>query len=74
MRTPPYDISVERDGDSVIIFTINSDAAADWVEEKVHLESWQKLGYRKFVVDFRLALGLAQSMKADGFTVGDAES
>lgn len=66
-----HDVSLEREG-SIIRFTLNTDAAADWVEEHVSLESWQRLGYRCFAVDFAFAWDLAQGMQASGLTVGDA--
>jgi hypothetical protein len=68
---PKHDVSVERDGDSIMRFTLNTDAAAEWVEANVHLESWQRLGYRSFAVDISFAWDLAQGMQKDGLTVGD---
>ncbi len=37
------DVLVESHG-SVALFTPMTEAANDWVEENVHVESWQRIG------------------------------
>jgi hypothetical protein len=68
--TPPLDVGIENTG-SMMRFVLNTDKAAEWVEENVPLESWAKLGYRCFAVDLRFAPDLVHGMQEAGLTVGD---
>ena len=68
---PQFDVGVENEG-TVMRFILNTNRAEEWVKDNVPLESWQKLGYRCFAVDHRLAWDLVHEMKKAGLTVRDA--
>ena len=61
------DVLVENHG-SVFVFTPLTAAAREFVEEHVHLESYQWLG-ASFAVEHRYARDLAQGMIDDGLEV-----
>lgn len=62
------DISIRHDG-SVVLFTVNTPAAREWVEENVQLEGWQWMGKSSFAVDARFAHDLADGMQGDGLEI-----
>jgi len=61
------DVLVQNEG-SLFIFWPETQAAKDWVEENVHLESYQLWGHG-FVVEPRYAVDLAAGMAEDGLVV-----
>ena len=67
MTAPNIDVQVENEG-SIFMFHVLTDAAREWVNENVGLESWQWLG-NAFTVEHRYAQDLAEGMQDDGLTV-----
>lgn len=66
--TAEKDISISHEG-SVVLFTMNTPAAREWVEENVQLEGWQRMGKDSFAVDSRFAHDLADGMQGDGLEI-----
>lgn len=54
-----------RDEGTVILFTVLTDEAMNWVDEHTDIESWQWTGQRSFAVDRRPAIQLIEGMKED---------
>ncbi len=67
-ETATSDVDIYHDS-SVVLFTLNTDSAREWVEENVHLESWQWAGTKSFAVDTRFAKDLADGMVAAGLDI-----
>lgn len=63
------DVTVNDQG-TVVAFTLNTEAATDWVREEVLTEPWQWLGMSTFAVDHRYAELLIEAMRASGLEVG----
>jgi hypothetical protein len=55
-------------GATVSLFQLESPQARAWVEDQIHLESWQQLG-RGLAVEHRYAGPLLEGMVADGLRV-----
>lgn len=64
----PIDVHVTRDG-SICTFTLNTEAARDWVDRNVFSESWQWLGKDTLAIDTRLSMDIAAGMFRDGLVV-----
>lgn len=64
----PIDVRVARDG-SVCTFTLNTEAARDWVDRNVFSESWQWLGPDTLAIDTRFSMDIAVGMFRDGLVV-----
>jgi hypothetical protein len=61
------DVSIAKEG-SIITFTLNTEAAKDWVEDNVQAESWRWMG-RSLCVDYRDGAALREGMEDDGLVV-----
>jgi hypothetical protein len=62
------DVNVSNQG-TVFLFTLNTQAAKDWVKEHLQLASWQWTGNRSFAVDHHYAENLCHGMRGDGLVV-----
>ena len=62
------DVNALRSG-SCVLFTLNTEAAKEWVNENVPMESWQWTDDNNFVVDSRYAQALIVGMKNEGLEV-----
>lgn len=66
VRAP--DVIVNDQG-TVVLFVLENENARAFINENVHLESWQWLGDAAFAVDHRYADALIEGMQEDGLTV-----
>lgn len=64
------DVSVENLGGSIVFVRPLTDAAREWVNEHVELESWQWMG-GAFAVEPRMLEYLLDGMIEDGLKLGD---
>lgn len=62
------DVEIEDQG-TIVVFTLKTDDAADWVRENVSVGDWQWLGERTFAVDHRAAEMLIEGMIHVGLEV-----
>jgi hypothetical protein len=62
------DIIVRREGYSMVLFTPESDAAREWLEENLETEGWQWLG-DSLALDGRCAPPIVDGMLAAGLEV-----
>jgi hypothetical protein len=62
------DLRVSNHG-SVLVFTLNTDAAADWVGMNLTIPDWSWLGHRRFGIDARLAEQIVSHAVSDGLDV-----
>jgi len=65
---PDFDVTLHG---SVVSFAPLTLAARSWVEEHVHLESWQWLGNAAFAVDHRFAQPLIEGIIEAGLEVSE---
>lgn len=62
------DVTVSNHGGSIVMFYPRTQAAEQWIEDNVQLESWQWLGLQ-FGVDPRYAGDLVAGMRDAGLEV-----
>jgi hypothetical protein len=62
------DVNV-RDEGTVVLLSLQSDEAHDWVDENVAVEDWQWMGQHSFCVDHRFAVPLIEGMIRGGLEV-----
>ena len=64
------DVEVTDQG-TIVLFTLHSERAKEWVQENVETESWQWLGDVSFAVDHRMAMSLVAGFVDEGMQVDE---